>query len=59
MFAALSSVVFFGFMMALYVLGFGVHQWDITYVNLESLISKVLGSTLLQRRASVLTSLAE
>ncbi|KAL9018279.1 MAG: hypothetical protein Q9185_004382 [Variospora sp. 1 TL-2023] len=40
----LSSVVFFGFMMALYVLGFGVHQWDITYVNLESLISKVLGS---------------
>ncbi|KAL8650703.1 MAG: hypothetical protein Q9210_003674, partial [Variospora velana] len=26
--------------MALYELGFGVHQWDITYVNLGSLISK-------------------
>ncbi|KAI4117186.1 MAG: hypothetical protein LQ345_002537, partial [Seirophora villosa] len=40
MFAAVSSVVYLGFLMALYALGFGVHEWDITYHNLESLLSK-------------------
>ncbi|KAI4119441.1 MAG: hypothetical protein LQ338_007276, partial [Usnochroma carphineum] len=40
MFATLSSVVFLGFLMALYEFGFGVHQWDITYANLQSLMSK-------------------
>ncbi|KAL9009138.1 MAG: hypothetical protein Q9173_005805 [Seirophora scorigena] len=56
MFAAVSSVVYLGFLMAckecfsaspvlasrvaVYALGFGVHEWDITYHNLESLLSK-------------------
>ncbi|KAI4283132.1 MAG: hypothetical protein L6R38_002396 [Xanthoria sp. 2 TBL-2021] len=39
-FAALSSLAFLGFLMALYQLGFGVHQWDITYVRLSGLLSK-------------------
>ncbi|KAL8854573.1 MAG: hypothetical protein Q9221_000608 [Calogaya cf. arnoldii] len=39
-FAALSSLAFLGFLMALYQLGFGVHQWNITYHRLSSLLSK-------------------
>ncbi|KAL8722484.1 MAG: hypothetical protein Q9225_001048 [Loekoesia sp. 1 TL-2023] len=36
----LSSVVFLGFLMALYELGFGVHQWNISHDYLMALLSK-------------------
>lgn len=36
----ISSVIFLGFLMALYEYGFGVHQWDITQEYLMGLMSK-------------------
>ncbi|KAL8693246.1 MAG: hypothetical protein Q9218_001880 [Villophora microphyllina] len=39
-FAAISSVVYLGVLMALYQYGYGVHQWNITYKNYVSLLSK-------------------